>query len=484
MADFGIKPDIALGVKGPQQQSLSDLLGTATKAMEFSRLSELYPELIRKTKAEAAGAETTAAKGSLDYNLGLANTIAAGQTSMITNPLIVKAANAPDSLTSDERKALVTLVTDNSIQQSKNAGIPWEGQGQKLAQPYITMAMNNPGGLKQYYTERMLAGLDSATRLSRGTGEIQSVAGQPSLVNPLMPRPVQPIPGFAPGVPVAEGGRTDMGANMPVAPQGVQPAAPAQPAAPKGVTSADMTQRPGGPGFDLPYPKPQPGVAMAVTTQYQADEAAGNKYRNGLATARQTIPAGTRNVDEVLRGAAELAKTVNFETGKPADIERAVRVFFGDARYKELSKNIANAQIAIAQAQGASTDSMRELISKATGDETYPPPVLLSIASRLRGELKGLDLEAQGAQAFATKFGDANLPAYRDVWARNASDNRVFEAMSIMDSRMSRDQREKALDKILPIDAAELQDFRTRIQNIRSLSQFGTLPSQSKPSKR
>ena len=107
MADFGIKPDIALGVKGPQQQSLSALLGTATKAMEFSRLSELYPELIKKTKAEAAGAETTAAKGSLDYNLGLANTIAAGQTSMITNPLIVKAANAPDSLTSDERRHLL-----------------------------------------------------------------------------------------------------------------------------------------------------------------------------------------------------------------------------------------------------------------------------------------------------------------------------------------------------------------------------------------
>jgi hypothetical protein len=48
MADFGIKPDIPLGIKGPQPQSLNDLLGTATKAMEYSRLSELYPELIKK----------------------------------------------------------------------------------------------------------------------------------------------------------------------------------------------------------------------------------------------------------------------------------------------------------------------------------------------------------------------------------------------------------------------------------------------------
>ena len=57
MADFGIKPDIALGVKSPQPQSLGDLLGTATKAMEYSRLSELYPELIKKTTAEAASAK-------------------------------------------------------------------------------------------------------------------------------------------------------------------------------------------------------------------------------------------------------------------------------------------------------------------------------------------------------------------------------------------------------------------------------------------
>lgn len=463
MADFGIKPDIALGVKTAPAQSLSDLLGTATKAMEFSRLSELYPELIKKTRAEAAGAETTAAKGTLDYNLNLANTIAAGQTSMITHPLIVKAANEPEKLTADDKKQIFTLVTDNAIQQSKNAGIDWETKGKQLAQPYITMAMNNPANLKQYYTERMLAGLDSATRLSRGTGTIENVGGAPAIVNPLLKQPIQPVPGFATG--------NEQQVTAPAEPV----AAPAVSEKPAGVTPADMTKRVGGPGFTLPYPVRQAGVPAAMLPQEQTDRDAGFKYRQDLAKARMTVPAATRNVDEVLRGAAELAKTVDFTTGKPAEIERAVRQFFGDERYKELSKNIANAQIAIASAQGASTDSMRELISRATGDETYPPKVLLSIASRLRGEIKGLDMEAQGAQTFSNKFGDANLPSYRDQWARNA-DIRVFEAMSIEESRMSKEQKAKAFDKIIPSDPAEVKDFMQKLNNIRSLSKTGTLP--------
>ena len=45
-----IKPEISLGVKGPQTMSLGELAGTATKLVEFQRLSELYPELIKKTQ--------------------------------------------------------------------------------------------------------------------------------------------------------------------------------------------------------------------------------------------------------------------------------------------------------------------------------------------------------------------------------------------------------------------------------------------------
>jgi hypothetical protein len=92
MADFGIKPDLPLQAVPQKRTSISDLLGTATKAMEFSRLSELYPELIKKTRAEAAAAETGAAKAAMGLNVDKASRITAGTVSLMFNPLVVDAA--------------------------------------------------------------------------------------------------------------------------------------------------------------------------------------------------------------------------------------------------------------------------------------------------------------------------------------------------------------------------------------------------------
>jgi hypothetical protein len=50
MADFGINPQIPLGVQGPKRTSIGEILGNATKAMEYSRLSELYPLQIQQQK--------------------------------------------------------------------------------------------------------------------------------------------------------------------------------------------------------------------------------------------------------------------------------------------------------------------------------------------------------------------------------------------------------------------------------------------------
>jgi hypothetical protein len=485
MADFGIKPEIALGYQGVKQQPLSDLISTAKGAMEFRRLSELYPEVIRQTKAQATSAEKEAEAKTLTNSLARAGAIARQMGGLLENDLIVQAAKNPESVNKDQ---LVSTLTQNGMEMSKIAGIDWETQGKMLLQPYITRAMNDPGSVRGYIKQRLIDGLGEQARLVSTFGEPKEVGGQVVQQVPYSDQPLRPIvpPGALP--PSATAGAIPGVPQMPPAGQppvgqpGAQVGGPipadqtaVAPVAPRGVTSADMTKPIGGPGFQLTYPV-RPGLSsIGASAQEQKSAADGEKYKMSLAQGRQTVPAGIRNVDEVLRGAAELEKEINFETGKPADIERAVRQFFGDARYKELSKNIANTQIALAQASGASTDSMRELISRATGDETYPPQVLLKIASRLRGELKGLDMEAQGAQAFSGKFGNANLPAYRDIWARNA-DTRAFEAMSIMDSRMSKEQREKALDKILPNDPVELREFRNRIRNIQSLSQTGTLP--------
>lgn len=485
MADFGIKPDIALGYQGVKQQPLSDLISTAKGAMEYRRLSELYPEVIRQTKAQATTAEEQASAATLKNHLTRAGEIASNMGGLLDNKLIVEAEKNPGSVNTEQ---LVRLMAESGQQMSAIAGIDYEKHGKQLLQPYIDLAKTNPGALRGYIKQRLLKGLGDQAQLVAAYGEPSEVGGQTVQKFPYSDKPLRPIvpPGAADVVnknaqaaaqPVTQP-VTEPVVGQPVAqvagqtPVGQTVAAPIKP---RGVTSGDMTKRIGGPGFELPYPV-RPGLSsIGASAQEKKSADDGEIYKTGLAKARQTVPGGIRNTDEVLLGAEALSKDVDFKTGKPADIERAVRVFFGDARYKELSKSIANTQIAIAASQGASTDSMRELISKATGDETYPPLVLIKIASQLRGELKGLDMEAQGAQAFSSKFGNANLPAYRDMWAQNA-DTRVFEAMSIEESRMSKEQKAKAFDKIIPNDPDEVKNFMQKLNNIRSLSKTGTLP--------
>jgi hypothetical protein len=181
-------------------------------------------------------------------------------------------------------------------------------------------------------------------------------------------------------------------------------------------------------------------------------------------------------VDAVLSGIKDLEKDRRFTTGPLESRERYIRQFFGDERFKQLSKDIANVELAVLQASGQSmsTDAGKSLVAKANGDETYPPSVLLSVANRLAGDLTKIDMEAKGAQKFSQQFGDSNLPAYRQAWAANA-DQKIFEAMFIYKNERDPKRRNEALDKLLPADAAELQDFKTKLQNIKRLSDTGRL---------
>jgi hypothetical protein len=465
MADFGINPNIAMGFTGNQANkpmTLNELVGLTKNVMETSRLAELYPELIKKTQAEVRTAETGAEKSAMDLRLAKVKSIADGQISMIINPLVQQAEVDPNSV---DRNALVKLVTDNAIMQSRNAGLDWEKEGKQLAAPYIETAMNNPGNLMQLYKERHMAGLDAASRATafaegRGVGvstlprRPAGVTGQ-DMTSPIgaVTRPeAQVSPVAAP-----------TGQELPI-PAG-QPtiSAPARGASPTG-------------GFTLPYEPPRPGVPRAALPSEAADLSAGQKYRQDLISGQQSVPKAERNVDAVLQGIKELEKDRRFTTGKPQEVEKVVREFFGDERFKQLSKDIANVELAVLQASGGSmaTDAGKALVAKANGDETYPPSVLLSVARRLRGDLTRISMEAQGAQKFAQQFGDSNLPAFRQAWAQN-SDQRIFEAMAINNTERDPNRRKEALDKLFPTSRSELSEFLTKYENIQKLTKTGRL---------
>jgi hypothetical protein len=470
MADFGIKPEIALGVKGPQAMTLGDLVGTATKAMEFSKLSELYPELISKARAESQ----TTQMGLEERRL---SAITSGMTSMINNPIVVAAEQDPNSI--DPQK-LLGYVTEHGYNQAKMLGIPRE-KADVLMAPYLKLATENPGQLRNYAKERLLAGLDTASRVSTlgGAGAIGVSTippNQPAFRGMARPETRQGVTPEAMTAPIGAAVSPVPQPEAQVAPIAQRPVA--QPPVQAPAQAAPMMGQAGraDAGFALPYEPPRPGIPRATTPSEATDLATGQKYRNDLLTGQATVPKATRNVDAVLTGIKELEKDRRFTTGPLASREQYIKEFFGDERFKQLSKDIANVELAVLQASGGSmtTDAGKSLVAKANGDETYPPSVLLSVANRLAGDLTRLDMEAKGAQKFAQQFGDSNLPAYRQAWAANA-DQKIFEAMFIQKNERDPKRRQEALTKLLPNDAQELMEFKTKLQNIKRLSDTGRL---------
>lgn len=467
-----IKPEISLGVKGPQAMTLGDLVGTATKAMEFQRLSELYPELIKKTQTEVAATEFGLAEKRLAG-------ITSGMTALINNPLVVQAEENPGSV--DPQK-LISFVTQNGMNQAKALGIP-DDRATALLAPYVKIATENPGALRQYAKERLIAGLDTSARVNvlGGTEAIGALKVLPT--SPVGPRGVTgadmtaPISREAPPVAPPAAPPAAGPAVSPVAPPAAAPAVgpavrPAVgPAAPPAVSG-----RTSDPGFALQYPPPIPGVPQAGGPSMQADLNAGQLYRTNLAKGQSAVPLARRNVEAVMEGIRELEKDRRFTTAAPAEAERKIREFFGDERFKQLSKDIANVEIAVigASGQSLSTDAGKSLVAKANGDETYPPSVLISVARRLVGDLTRLDMESQAVQKFAQQYGDANLSAFRQAWAAN-SDQRIFEAIAINKNERDPKRRQEALDKLLPKSREELNEFLTKYENIQRLTQTGRL---------
>jgi len=470
MADFGINPQIPLGVQGPKRTSIGELLGTATKAMEYSRLSELYPALIKKAEAESQSAQLGVAEKELT---GMASRL----TSAINNPMVIQAEQDPNSV--DQQK-LIQYITKAGRDHAKAMKIDPKRADELLA-PIISVATENPGMLRGALKEELLSRLDNASRVSTmgGAGAIGVSTipqNQPAFRGMARPEARQGV--------TPEAMTAPMGAAVSPVPQPEAQVAPiaqrqvAQPPVQAPAQAAPMIGQAGraDAGYELTYEPPRPGIPRATNPSEATDLAAGQKYRGDLITAQQNVPRASRNVDAVLSGIKDLEKDRRFTTGPLEARERYIRQFFGDERFKQLSKDIANVELAVLQASGGSmsTDAGKSLVAKANGDETYPPSVLLSVANRLAGDLTRIDMEAKGAQKAAQQFGDYNLPNYRQAWAANA-DQKIFEAMFINKNERDPKRRQEALDKLLPTDAAELQEFKTKLQNIKRLSDTGRL---------
>ncbi len=431
-------PDASIygNVQPPKAMSLQEMVDLGRTTTAFQREKTLLPSAIQQGQAQAKTATLQADTAQLDNALKNMNAIIQDQQTLLTKP----------DLTSDD-------IIEKAKAFSKRFNTPKESLDQSLAGIPVN---GSPSELRAFLASNLAKTLNAASQLEK-----------------MYPGGVLPSQLPEQGYQV----------NRPITPSAETPTAPA--AAPKtGVQPQDMSQpvktdlsKP----VPLSYPVRQAGQAYTALPQEEDERKLGTASKTALISRQSELPASRRTVDEVIKKAQELEKSALLPTsGVLGSIERNLSTFLGTEqgiRYKELSKDLANAAIANIKASGGSIDTVagQQLQRMANGDETYPPKVLIEIARRTQADMTALDSKATAIKKFSDKFGDQNLKSFEQMWSKNA-DPKIFQAMNIFnDPRMSKEEKAKARDELLGTDKNQLKIFNEQYNNIRRLEQTGTL---------
>jgi hypothetical protein len=536
--------NLAGGVQAYQQAQQLNPLAVQKNTAELQRLQQLMPEEYRRAVAEATRAETesdvssqtakpritqaeavsssagsTAEANRLDLLNKKLKSISSSQISMINNPLILQAEKNPDAV---DKNQLINLVTRNGMTIARDLGIkPDEAMG--LLQPYIDIATNSPGQLRQYFKERHLAGLDEASRTSAlspsGIAITSGTESQTTSTNPFSETPVgQPVPGtyrkleLMPNETLVKdtqgneyiiskdkNGRITGSRSIPVA--GGAPAAPA-PAAPvaapnvRNLPPAAAAPRPSAAGQNAPaeapanvpdfsqpvqprFPVRQPGQPVFNLLQGEKDaQASGGEFLRNVVAQRGNVAPVRNNLEKIMSKTDQLLAKAGFEAGKGLQVEQYLTKLVDDSEYKELSKQFANLQATLIgnNPQAMSTDAGKQMAAAQTGSEIYPPKVLQKIIVQLHGEMENRDRQGVAADKYARKFGESNMASFTQMWSNNA-DNKVFELMSLPRLVKDPQMRAKMADEIIgyPKGSEQRKIIEQKYLNVQKLIKDGTL---------
>jgi hypothetical protein len=442
--NIGGMVDLARGVQAYQQAQELNPLAVQSAQQQLYRLQQLTPEEIAKARAEArvatetaptrieqqraqtGAAQTAEKKAALDFDSAQTQAMFNLAGGILNDPNLNDPTKVSDVLMQAKKRAEQLIKSDPQAKEKV------EG----VFAPLFDLAKTKPEYVPQVIKNLVQSGLGASGQQGLQTPQLATVAGQPAT--------------FVPG----------QGA--------VQPLAFPEQAAPAVVPETSK--------IPLPYPVRKPGVPFAAFQGEEADRQKNQQYRQSLTGRLPEMSNSRRNLDETISAATKLGPGEWWSSGVAGTVKRKASELLGDPTYKQLSKDLANVQISNIQATGGSMDTVagQHLMKLANGDETYPPDVLINIARRTYAQLTDLEMQAQGADAFARKFGDQNLNAYKQQWAKNA-DSRVFEAISIYNNVKDPAARKKAIDELLGSDSKSREAFAEKYRNIKKLSETGEL---------
>lgn len=179
-----LDPSVIGNLKTPEPMSLSDMLGMASNLQTYQKQKELIPSQISAGKAAARSAEASATAAEMELAQKKQNAIASRYVSMINNPVIVAAEQNPNAI---DKAKLADSLKQWGMKQGEEAGVD-KATAERLTQPYVDLALNNPAALRTYLKERHITGLDAGARTAV-TGMIPQVTtnatGQMVRVNPV-----------------------------------------------------------------------------------------------------------------------------------------------------------------------------------------------------------------------------------------------------------------------------------------------------------
>ena len=500
MADFNIKP-IGTEVRPVQGASLADMMNVARGAQQYQQALQINPlELQQKQQATRTGQIALGVEEQKDIERKNVMTLLSDPSKFTKNnrldldvltPELMKIAplTGPTVL-----QGLTTLTNAQTTADAAASGLNQADRallGQPLAiagyqgvkdpnvyakiiKETVELNKNNPRLVAlgdSYLTQLQFASPDQLPDIA--------IRASQNLLSP-----AQGQTAFAPTIQTTEGGRTvttqpSVGAAAPSATISVAGGmqAPAQPSGAVGGPVGSGAEI--APGMRVPYPVRRADQPYMPEPTEVKDQASGQTYRDNLVNAQTGLAQNRRNAEEVISAANTLANDLTWVEkggGFGSQVGQKIRMFINSAEYETLAKDLANMHISNAKAMGGvgNTVAGLDMAQVAGGTIKVPPEVLIKIARRVQADQTNLDMQANGAQQFAQRFGDNNMKAYQQAWNANARDTKIFEAMNLLENESNPDKLKTEFEKLFP-SAEKRKTILKQYKNLKSLAATGVV---------
>lgn len=435
--------NMASGVQQYQQAQQINPLALKKAQMEVEQAQQLNPLAVQKAQEEVSQAKI----GTQEKQFGFNEKQAKGLFNVIGGIM-------QDKRLEGKKEDVISALLEAKQRAAVTGANPVILEG--VFAPLMNQAVTTPEAVKRSIASIIQQGMTPESQQGLQNFELTTVGGAPAI--------------FQKGSGVAKeltiGGQSAGGSGGGNIATGTSNS-------PSGVTQTQM---------GLQYPVRRAGDIRPYGPNEEADQKQGFNYRNSLVSGATNQTTSLRNLDEVIKQAEILRKEEwNEGAGWQGALGRNISVALGTeegVRYKQLSKDLANSQLTLMKALGQSveTDQGKQLVAAANGDYTYPPKILEEIAHRNLADMKNVELQAKGAQTFSKKYGDSNLKTFQNLWSDNAKDSRVFEAISINESNLPKQEKIKRIDELFKgLTPEQIDKLTQQKNNLLKLSRTGEL---------